>query len=284
MLSHESPPLISIIVAVFNGVATLQQCIDSVALQTYPHKELIVIDGGSKDGTVDLLKENQGKITYWISEPDRGIYNALNKGLAQAKGDWICFLGADDFFWNAQVLEQMAEHLVKLPHNMRVAYAQIMLLNTNGEQIYSVNEPWEKIKIRFKQIMCIHHQGVMHRRSLFDLHGKFEESFKITGDYEFLLRELKTADAYFIPNLVLAGMRQGSGVSSNPLNGLKLCHEIRRAQRMHGLWLPSRIWLMVTARAYLRLLVWKIFGERLSRKLLDVGRRMMGKPAFWTKT
>ena len=284
MLNHEPPPLISIIVAVFNGVATLQQCIDSVANQTCPNKELIVIDGGSKDGTVELLKTEQDKITYWISEPDRGIYDALNKGLAQAKGEWICFLGADDFFWDAHVLEEMAKQLIKLPPKIRIAYAQIMLLNANGERVYLVNEPWGEIKARFKQIMCIHHQGVMHRRSLFELHGNFDETFKITGDYELMLRELQTGDAYFIPDLVLAGMRQGCGASSSPANGLRLCHEIRRSQKMHGLWLPSRIWLMVTARAYLRLFIWKILGERVTRQLLDIGRRVMGKPAFWTKT
>ena len=97
-MKNKSLPLITIIIAVFNGAKTLQQCIDSVAQQSYPNKELIIIDGGSKDGTLDLLKANSEKIDYWVSETDNGIYNAWNKGLAQANGDWICFLGADDFF------------------------------------------------------------------------------------------------------------------------------------------------------------------------------------------
>jgi glycosyltransferase involved in cell wall biosynthesis len=282
-VNQKSAPLISIIVAVFNGNTTLQQCIDSVAQQTYPNKELIIIDGGSKDGTVDVLRANKKWITYWISEPDRGIYNAWNKGLDQATGEWICFLGADDFFWNSQVLQQMAEHLTKLPPSIRVAYGQIMLINVDGESLYPVGESWGKIKRSFRQIMCIPHQGVMHRRSLFKLHGKFDETFQIAGDYELLLRELKAADASFMPNIVITAMRQG-GVSSSPQNSLALFREVRRAQRMHGLWLPSRIWLVVVARTYLRLLMWKFFGERLARKLLDIGRRIMGLPPFWTKT
>lgn len=76
--------LISVIVATFNNEGTLQQCIDSVAGQTYPHKELIVIDGGSSDGTVEPLKANKEKIAYWVSEPDRGIYQAWNKALPKA--------------------------------------------------------------------------------------------------------------------------------------------------------------------------------------------------------
>jgi glycosyltransferase involved in cell wall biosynthesis len=92
-MNNESAPLISIIVAVFNGAKTLQQCIDSVILQTYPNRELIIIDGGSKDGTVDLLKANSKQISYWISEPDHGVYNAWNKGLSQAKGDRMIIFG-----------------------------------------------------------------------------------------------------------------------------------------------------------------------------------------------
>jgi glycosyltransferase involved in cell wall biosynthesis len=130
-MNCETAPLISVIVAIYNGKATLQQCIDSVAQQTYVTKELIIIDGGSTDGTVDLLKANSGQISYWISEPDHGIYNAWNKGLAKAKGEWICFLGADDFFWDAQVLERMAAQLIMIPPDIRVAYSQIMLLNND---------------------------------------------------------------------------------------------------------------------------------------------------------
>ena len=95
-MSQKPPPMISVIVAVYNGQATLKQCLDSVTQQTYENTELIVIDGGSTDGTVDLLRANQEKIAYWISEPDRGIYNAWNKALTQARGDWICFLRSEE--------------------------------------------------------------------------------------------------------------------------------------------------------------------------------------------
>lgn len=276
-------PLLTIIVAVFNGRATLQQCIDSVAQQTYTNKELIIIDGGSRDGTVDLLEANRERISYWISEPDKGIYNAWNKGLSQAKGEWICFLGADDYFWDAQVLEQMTEQLIKLPASIRVAYGQIMLLNNDGKRLYPIGEPWEKIKDRFKQVMCIPHQGVMHRRSLFEQHGQFDESYRIAGDYELLLRELKTGGAVFIHNLIVAGMRQG-GISNVPANALVTMQEFRSAQRMHGQRFPGWIWIAAMARVYLRLLLWRLLGERATRSALDIYRRMLGLPSYWTKT
>ncbi len=145
-MKHESAPLISIIVAVYNGKGTLQQCIDSVAQQTYLNKELIIIDGGSKDGTVELLKADSNKFSYWISEPDRGVYNAWNKGLAQAQGEWICFLGVDDYFWDTTVLERLAVHLEMLPASIRVAYGQIMRISDDGESPRPTGEPWEQVK------------------------------------------------------------------------------------------------------------------------------------------
>lgn len=281
-MMNKTPPLITVIVAVYNGVKTLQKCIDSVAQQTYSNKELIIIDGGSKDGTVELLAENRAKITYSISEPDRGIYNAWNKGLLQAKGEWICFLGADDYFWDTQVLVLMAESLERLPPEIRVAYGQVMLINDDGESLYPVGGSWINARARFKQLMSIPHPGTMHRSGLFEQFGGFDESFRIAGDYELLLRELKTADAYFLPNLITVAMQQG-GISSAPENTLEQLREVRRAQYIHGQRLPGKFWLMSVVRVYIRLLLWRILGDRLTRKALDLGRRMMGLPAYWTK-
>lgn len=273
----EASPLVSIIIAVLNGKATLQQCIDSVAQQTYLNKELIVIDGGSKDGTVNLLIENAGKISAWISEPDRGIYNAWNKGLALAKGEWICFLGVDDFLWDTTVLERMAEHLQMLPQNIRVAYGQIMLIGVDGQSLRPIGQPWEQVSESFKQYMCIPHVGTMHRRELFDQKGKFDESFQIAGDYELLLRELKTANATFIPNIIVAGQRLG-GISTHTKNNLKIKLEVWRAQRMRGLPLQWKSMLWEMANEYFHLVLCKVVGGRSARKLIALCQRIKAWP------
>ncbi|MGA9666664.1 MAG: glycosyltransferase family 2 protein [Gallionella sp.] len=282
-MNDRPAPLISIIVAVFNGKATLQQCIDSVAQQTWPNRELIVIDGGSTDGTVELLNANREKIAYWISEPDRGIFNAWNKGLAHANGEWICFLGADDHLWDARVLERIAAQLDRIPPGIRVAYGQIMMLGAEGQQLYTVGAPWEEAGELFKQYMSIPHPAVMHRKSLFERHGKFDESFHIAGDYEFLLRELKTGVAVFIPDIIVTGMRAG-GISMHSGNALRALRELGRAQRMHGQLLPGRFLRKAMFREAMRLLLWKVLGDRSARKLLDLRRRLRGLPPHWTKT
>jgi glycosyltransferase involved in cell wall biosynthesis len=282
-ISNESTPVISIIVAVFNGAKTIQQCIDSVAQQSYPSKELVIIDGGSRDGTLELLEINNKKINYWISEPDRGIFNAWNKGLAQANGEWICFLGADDFLWDDQVLMLMSNELQKIPPDVHLAYAQIMLVNSDGESLFPAGKPWKEIKRRFMQGLCLPHQGVMHRRSLFEKHGNFDESFRIGGDYELMLRELKTNEALFVPGIIMTAMRQG-GLSSNPANSVEAMKDVWRGQKMHGRYLPGFLWINAMLSIYIRLLLWNLVGEVFARKLLDFGRRVKGLAPYWTKT
>ena len=150
-----------------------------------------------------------------------------------------------------------------------------MLLSNDGEKLYAIGEPWGTVKNRFKQLMSIPHPGAMHRANLFRKYGNFDEAFRIAGDYEFLLRELKSNDAMFMPNLITIGMRQG-GVSSDPANAVEAMREIRMAQRMHGQRLPGPIWLTAMVRVYVRLFLWRLFGARAANKVLDFVRRLTG--------
>ena len=120
-----------------------------------------------------------------------------------------------------------------------------------------------------------------YRRSLFEQHGMFDELFRIAGDYELLLRELNSADAEFIPGLITVAVQQG-GISSSP-QSLNQLLEVRRTQRKHNQDLPGVYWLMVMFRVYIRLLLWRLHGEELTRKVLYLGRQPLSLPAFWTR-
>lgn len=275
---------VSVVCAVRNARRTIDDMLASYRRERSARTELIVVDAVSTDGTLDLLRANNDCIDQLISEPDKGIYDAWNKGLAQAKGEWICFLGADDYFWGADVLERMAERLSALPADINVAYGQVMLLGLGGQSLYAVGWPWSEIRERFRQVMCIPHPGAMHRRRLFERHGVFDPSFRISGDYELLLRELGSGgEAVFLPGIITAGMAQG-GVSSHPKNSWISLNETRRAQKMHGLPSAGWIWLMEMSRLYIRYPLWKLLGEYRARRLLDLGRRLRGLPPYWTRT
>lgn len=274
-------PSFTIVVATYNAEKTLQECIDSFASQTYTNKELIIIDGDSSDNTLDIIERNKEIISYWVSEPDGGIYSAWNKAVPKAQGQWIYFLGADDYFANSEVLENVAKKLTIAPNTINVIYGGVDHISASGAYLYTRGDPWSKVGKRYKELMTIPHQGVFHRKLLFDKYGDFDESFKIAGDYEFLLRELKDHDALFIP-LLISVMRQG-GVSNENSNSTLIIKELRKAQCKNGIKWPGFYWVLAMVRVYLRILLWVILGDTLARKALDCGRYIMKKPPHWTK-
>lgn len=270
-----SKPLISVIVAVYNGAKTLQRCIDSVSDQTYLNKELIIIDGGSTDGTIDILTTNNDKIAYWKSEPDNGIYNAWNKALDHASGDWICFLGSDDYLWKKSVFEEIMPDMIKAEsQGIRMVYGQVARITRDGEigcvDGFSWEYTWRSIII--DGICTFTHQGMFHHRSLFELYGKFDESFKIAGDYELLIRAFKDGgDAYFVNGLIVAGMQTG-GITSNCI---KLVKEAARARQNNQLRVITIPWLISYAWAICHPFLNYMVGDRNVRYLVNFGKRLV---------
>lgn len=279
---QESRPLVSVIVALYNRRGTLQRCIDSVATQSYGRKELVIIDGGSTDGGIEVLQANRDRISYWESERDRGLYHAFNKGVGKASGDWLYFLGADDFLWAPDVLERMAPHLERAYPPYGIVYGRAAFVSEAGNVLEMLGHPWEAFRRRFRQGFMLPHQAVFHHRQLFEIYGQFNETFRMGGDYEFLLRILKRGDPLFAPDVVVAGYQFG-GDSSAPQHAIQVLESVRRAQRLNGVGFPGVLWFGSAARAVTRLLLWRLLGERRARRVLDWGRAVLGKPAFWTR-
>lgn len=279
----EARPAISLIVATFNRGGTLQRCIDSVAGQTYGPRELVVIDGGSTDGSVDIIRANRAKISAWRSEPDRGIYHAWNKGLALAKGEWVAFLGADDYLHDAYALERMSAHLAGAAGGPRIVYGRVIVVDANGAELARLGVPWASARRSFLHgTTCLPTPGVMFHRELFARHGPFDEAFSIAGDYEFLLRELKHGKPRYVADVVLTDMQYG-GISSRPESTLVSLREMRAARVKHGLPSLNVRYVAAVLGVRLRLVLWRVAGERAARRILDWGRRLLGKPPFWTK-
>lgn len=284
--TSSSTPVISVIVAAFNCSASLQRCIDSVAHQTYPHKELIIIDGGSTDGTVDILKSNDEKITYWESERDRGIYHAFNKALVHARGDWIYFLGSDDYLWDVQSLSNITHEIKKIKDpNVRLVYGKVAIVSQKGDVLQVINKPWNQVKNLFLQGCYICHQGIFQHKSLFEKHGQFDESFPITGDYELLLRELKLKDSQplFMPTITVAAMQTG-GYSSSPQYRISILQEYARARKKNYVLVVFPFaWLW----SYIKALIWLMLMNTLSKQgvdyIADCYRYLTGRAPIWIK-
>ncbi len=184
--SNQSPitdlPLISVITVVFNGEKYLEQTIQSVINQTYPNVEYIIIDGGSTDGTLDIIRKYEHAIDYWVSEKDRGIYDAMNKGVRLSSGEWIGILGSDDFYEPNSLNDFMI--------NSKDVDAMIVYGNSkvfkNNKLLYvrETNANIQKIK---KDFIFFHPDSLVNRKVYKEI-GLYDYTFKIAGDYDFFLR------------------------------------------------------------------------------------------------
>ena len=199
-------PKVSIIVVVFNGAKTLEKTIDSVLQQTYKNLELLIIDGGSTDGTLDILKNKSAKNLRWTSEPDNGIYDAMNKGIQKATGEWVFFLGADDHFYNAHVVDSVFSK--NNFENVDLIYGNVKSESFKG--LYDGVFNFEKLLKK-----NISHQSIFHRRSLFDKVGFYNLQYKTHADWDFNLRCYENEDVRIqYVDIIIAEFGKG-GVSSN---------------------------------------------------------------------
>jgi hypothetical protein len=194
-------PLITIITAVFNGEKYLSQTIESVLNQTYPNIEYIIVDGKSQDSSVEIIEKYASRLAYWHSEKDTGIYDAWNKGLGKAKGEWIAFVGADDILY-PEAIEKYVDFITNSrPFTFEYISSQIELV-TNDLKLKRVKgSPWSWRV--FRVYMNTAHVGSLHHYTLFKKYGLYNISYKITGDYELLLRAKGNLKAGFISDITV---------------------------------------------------------------------------------
>lgn len=202
---------VTIITAVYNGDSTLKNLIDSIYCQTSKPYEFIIIDGGSTDSSLSIIRSNANKITSWLSEKDNGIYDAWNKGLKLATGDWIMFLGADDLLAPNAIADYI-NFINRNPNNQfDYVSSKVQMINRNGLPIWINGKSWQWPYFKYKMIVA--HPGSRHSKRLYQKFGNYDLSYRIVGDYEFLLRPGAYLNAGFL-DMVTVNMSEG-GVSDS---------------------------------------------------------------------
>ena len=239
---------ISIITVCYNSAGTIENTILSVLNQTYNNIDYIVVDGNSDDGTLDIIKKYEDKITRWISEPDTGLYDAMNKGLSMASGEIVGILNSDDTFFSNTVLTEIANFHKK--NRIDSSVGIIVQRNVEGKLIrrYSAKD-WTPDSLRIGFMPP--HPSIFIKRELFGVFGCYNTEFQIAADYEliirfFLVKRISWKYSGIITTSMLIGGASSSGMTSYNV----ISKEIQKGLKLNGVKFSS---FLIKFR-----LVWKV--------------------------
>jgi len=239
----QNSPFVSIITVVFNSKNTVEWTIRSVLTQSYKNIEYIIIDGGSINGTMEVVGKHKDEITRIISEPDRGIYDGMNKGIRLASGDIVGILNSDDFYADDRVIETVVKTMKE--QDADVCWGDLVYVSpkdTNKIVRYWKSSEYKEEK--FKKGWMPAHPTFFVRRRVYEKYGVFNLDFPIAGDYELMLRIL---EKYKVKSChiskVLVKMRAGGSSNKNIIRIVKGDLECYRAWKVNGLKISFlKIW------------------------------------------
>ena len=216
---------ISIITVVYNAAATIEQTILSVVKQDYSNIEYIIVDGGSTDGTLDIVKKYEEKSALWLSEPDYGIYDAMNKGLTYATGDYIYYLGADDCLLAPTSISQVVSFLQDNPE-VDVLCASVMMVDSvyRIEKVYSSNFSEADVLSGYNTP----HQGMFVRREILQKY-RFDTSYHIAADYKNFLKFYLDQNIALKKTAMIVAYYANDGVSGNGTDAQRM-EDVRALQ------------------------------------------------------
>jgi glycosyltransferase involved in cell wall biosynthesis len=226
---------VSVITACYNSAQTLGETIESVAQQTYRDIEHIVVDGGSTDGTLELISRHRGSIATLVNGPDKGIYDALNKGVAASTGDMIAFLHSDDVYAGNDVIESLVGEIGR--HSLDVIFGDVAFVRPENLQrvvrLYS-SRRFHPSRIGWGWMPA--HPALFVSKRIFRRFGAFKTDYKIAADFEFVARIFARPDFQYryVPK-VLVKMRMGGVSTRGWRSTLTINREVLRACRENGI-------------------------------------------------
>lgn len=250
---------VTIITVSFNSAGTIAGTINSVLAQTYPEIEYIIIDGSSTDGTIEIIKSYSARISRFISEPDDGIYDALNKGIRLATGDIVGILHSDDFFFSNLIVEKIASVFEEIDTDAVIGDIQFVDPADNSKIVrYFSSKKFSPAKFRFGYMPP--HPSFYVRRKLFEKLGYYKTDYKIAADFELVLRFLLINKIrYKYLEMPFVSMRSG-GVSNKTVgSNITLNKEIARACRENGIYTN---YLLIYSKYITK--VFEFFGKKVT--------------------
>jgi len=240
-------PLVSIVTVVLNSEKFLEQTIQSVLDQSYQNIEYIIIDGGSKDNTLNIIRKYENRIDYWESEKDNGIYFAMNKGISRAKGEIIGILNSDDYY-SQEIIKEIVSAFES--NNAGIVHGNMVVLGGNDEQ--NLQKPDISL---MNQKPSVFHPTCFVKKEVYDTVGMFDPKFKISSDYEFLLRCIRKNISFSYLDKTITYFRPG-GMSAKCASNI----EGYRIMKIHN-------------TGYHKQVIWrgiKCYAKQIVKKILNL--------------
>ncbi len=232
---------VTVITVCYNSAATIRDTIESVLSQDYGDVEYILIDGCSKDNTLDIISEYSDRVAKIVSEPDKGLWDAMNKGVQLSTGECFCFINSDDFFAHASVITRMANRLTQSKADAVFGYVDIVdpAVTTRIIRRYRIAHC---NKTLFRLGMMPAHPGLLCKRSLFEEHGGFVLDDKLPQDFELLVRYLAKGNmkAKLLPEVIVK-MRNGGVSNRSFLDRIKRIEALVASCRINGIWTSALV-------------------------------------------
>lgn len=241
---------VSLIISVLNGSEKIKDTIESILNQSYSNFELIIIDGGSTDKTIDIIKNFDSPMIRWISEPDKGISDAFNKGIKLATGDYINFQGDGDGFINSNSISDLFTNLDL--KERPIVCGNIQRIDINGNILYKtkIKKRFNKKSLLFK--MSLPHQGLFIPKEFFAKYGEFDLNNKYCMDYELLLRSYNNFPKVIARDLVVSNWRADGLGEGKTLKILKEYHKIKLKNKVASKYLLIPIHYYSIFKYYLK--------------------------------
>lgn len=215
-IKNQNLPLISIVTVVYNSEEYIERTIQSILKQTYPNIEHVILDGASKDNTVDVIKKYSEKIAYWKSEKDEGIYDAMNKAQLLCTGEYIMFLNSGDEFYDENVLSNS----INLNQNADVFYGDTLITDDRGNPLKQrrlrppMNLSWKNFRVG----MLVCHQSIIIKRKLSE---QYDTQYRIAADIDWAIRSIKHAKIIVNTNQTISKFMEGGMSNIHHRRGLE---------------------------------------------------------------
>lgn len=236
---------LSVITVTYNAEKTLQRTLKSVAEQTYPFIEHVIVDGVSTDETVQLIQEHEGEGVSWISEPDKGLYDAMNKAMEMATGDWLCFLNAGDTFHEAKTVEKLMRSFTSA-NAPDILYGETAIVDDKGKFLCMrrLKAPDRLTWKSFKQGMVVCHQAFIVKRELAE---PYDLTYRFSSDFDWAIRLMKKTNAIHNSHLLLIDYLNEGLTTANRRASLKERYRIMAKHYGHLSTLLHHLWFLIRA-------------------------------------